>query len=238
LLLNATHKEYEALFRGRSIKLQPGQLITGRRSIAAFLKINENKVQRILKLLKNEHLIEQQACNRNRLITILSWNKYQKTEQQNKQQVNNRRTTGEQQVNTNNNDNNVNNNVNNNNKSPKNSAPVFEAPKSLQPSQKNKKTQKPALKVEIPENLKTDAFYKAWDEWQEHRKQIKKKLTPLAAKKQIKKLSEMGLDRAIKAINYSITNGWQGIFEPNKQTKSQNSQGSWLEDLQNIDLEA
>jgi hypothetical protein len=48
----------------------------------------------------------------------------------------------------------------------------------------------------------------------------------------------MGLDRAIKAINYSITNGWQGIFEPNKQTKSQNSQGSWLEDLQNIDLEA
>lgn len=109
LLLNATHKKYPALFQGRSIELQPGQLITGRLSIADKLKINQNKVQRILEMLKNEQLIEQQTSNQNRLITIVSWGKYQTSEQQNEQRVNNDRTTGEQRVNTNNNVNNVNN---------------------------------------------------------------------------------------------------------------------------------
>lgn len=109
LLLNATHKKYSALFQGRSIELQPGQLITGRLSIADKLKINQNKVQRILEMLKNEQLIEQQTSNQNRLITIVSWGKYQTSEQQNEQRVNNDRTTGEQRVNTNNNVNNVNN---------------------------------------------------------------------------------------------------------------------------------
>ena len=107
LLLHATHKKYQALFEGRSIELLPGQLITGRRSIASKLKINENKVQRILELLKNEHLIEQQTSNQNRLLTLVSWNIYQQCEQQNEQQVNNERTTGEQRVNTNKNVNNV-----------------------------------------------------------------------------------------------------------------------------------
>lgn len=109
LLLNATHKKYPVLFQGRSIELQPGQLITGRLSIADKLKINQNKVQRILEMLKNEQLIEQQTSNQNRLITIVSWGKYQTSEQQNEQRVNNDRTTGEQRVNTNNNVNNVNN---------------------------------------------------------------------------------------------------------------------------------
>ena len=101
LLLNATHKEYDALFHGKRITLQKGQLITGRKSIAEKLKINESKVQRILKTLENEQQIEQQKGNKNRLITILSWNKYQDDEQQSEQQLNNKRTTTEQQVNTN-----------------------------------------------------------------------------------------------------------------------------------------
>lgn len=103
LLLNATHRKYQALFKGVSIVLEPGQLITGRLSIANKLKIKESKVQRILNLLKSEQLIEQQTCNQNRLITLVSWGKYQKSEQRNEQRVNNERTTGEQRVNTNNN---------------------------------------------------------------------------------------------------------------------------------------
>jgi DnaD/phage-associated family protein len=101
LLLNATHTEYDTLFQGKRITLQKGQLITGRKSIAEKLKIDENKVQRILKLLENEQQIEQQKSNKNRLITIVSWNKYQQNEQQIEQQVNNNRTTNEQQMNTN-----------------------------------------------------------------------------------------------------------------------------------------
>lgn len=112
LLLNATHKEYDVLFKGERITLKKGQLLTGRKSISEKLKIDENKVQRILKTLENEHQIEQQSSNKNRLITIVSWDKYQQDEQQDGQQVNNNRTTSEQQVNTNKNVKNIKNDKN------------------------------------------------------------------------------------------------------------------------------
>ena len=112
LLLNATHKEYPALFKGEKIILQPGQLITGRKSISVKLNISESKVQRILKTFENEQQIEQQPSNQNRLISIVNWQEYQSSEQQIEQQVNNERTTDEQRVNTNKNvknDKNINN---------------------------------------------------------------------------------------------------------------------------------
>lgn len=64
LLLNATHKEYPAVFKGERITLKPGQLITGRKSISEKFSINESKVQRILKSFENEHQIEQQTGNK------------------------------------------------------------------------------------------------------------------------------------------------------------------------------
>lgn len=100
LLLNASHNEHPALFRGEKIILKPGQLITGRKSIALALHINESKVERILKSLKSEQQIEQQTSSKNRLISITNWEFYQQSEQQIEQQVNNKRTTNEQQVNT------------------------------------------------------------------------------------------------------------------------------------------
>ena len=112
LLLNTTQKEYDVLFKGERVTLKRGQLLTGRKSISEKLKIDENKVQRILKSLENEHQIEQQKSNKNRLITIVSWDKYQQDEQQNEQQLNNKRTTTEQQVNTNKNVKNIKNDNN------------------------------------------------------------------------------------------------------------------------------
>lgn len=109
LLLNATHKEIPALFKGEKITLQPGQLITGRKSMSNKLKISESKIYRIINEYKSEQQIEQQTSNKNSLITILNWNKYQQSEQQNEQQMNNKRTTTEQQLNTNKNVNNDNN---------------------------------------------------------------------------------------------------------------------------------
>ena len=112
LLLNATHDEMKILFQGEEKTIKPGQLITGRKKIAEKFNINESKVQRILKTFENEHQIEQQSSNKNRLITIVSWNKYQQDEQQNEQQLNNNRTTIEQQVNTNKNVKNIKNDKN------------------------------------------------------------------------------------------------------------------------------
>jgi len=112
LLLNATHAEYPALFRGKKITLQPGQLITGRKSIASTLVVSESKVTRILSAFESEQQIEQQTSNKNRLITVVNWDKYQLCDQQNEQQMNNNRTTTEQQLNTNKKNKNVKNDKN------------------------------------------------------------------------------------------------------------------------------
>ena len=101
LLLNATHKEIPALFKGKRITLKQGQLITGRKSMSDKLKISESKIYRIINEFKSEQQIEQQTSNKNSLITILNWDRYQQNEQQNETQMNNKWTTTEQQVNTN-----------------------------------------------------------------------------------------------------------------------------------------
>lgn len=63
----------------------------------------------------------------------------------------------------------------------------------------------------------SDQFQEAWNDWKQHRIEIKKKLTPLTTSQQLKKLSEMGEERAIAAIYHTIEKGWQGIFEPGTQ---------------------
>ena len=88
LLLNATHTEYDTIFKNERITLKSGQLITGRRVIAEKLNIDENKVQRILKMFEKQHQIEQQTRTKNRVISILNWNEYQGERQQHEQQVN------------------------------------------------------------------------------------------------------------------------------------------------------
>lgn len=91
LLLNATHIKRDVFFEGKKIILEPGQLITGRKSISNFLKkISESKIQRILKEFENEQQIEQQTTRHNRLITIVKWNEYQQNEQRIEQQTNNK----------------------------------------------------------------------------------------------------------------------------------------------------
>ncbi|RKY08527.1 MAG: hypothetical protein DRP56_04000 [Planctomycetota bacterium] len=66
--------------------------------------------------------------------------------------------------------------------------------------------------IEISGKINTPEFLKTWDEWNQYRKDIKKKLTPLTAQKQLKKLAEFPVEQAIKTIETSITNGWQGLF--------------------------
>jgi hypothetical protein len=102
ILIRSNHKGIELMFGGKNIKLNPGQFVTGRKSLSSETGINESKIERILKFFeKSEQQIEQQKSNKNRIITVVSWSDYQQSEQQSEQQVNNNRTTSEQQVNTN-----------------------------------------------------------------------------------------------------------------------------------------
>lgn len=57
----------------------------------------------------------------------------------------------------------------------------------------------------------TQQFIEAWTEWVDFRREIKKKLTKLSAKRQITFL--INQPEPIKCINQSIQNGWTGLFE-------------------------
>ena len=67
---------------------------------------------------------------------------------------------------------------------------------------------------DLPENLDFDSFKQVWREWEQHRREIKKPLKPTQVKKQLKRLSELGLSKAIEALNHTIDMGWQGIRTP------------------------
>lgn len=210
LLLNATHKNYQAMFNGRSTTLLPGQLITGRLSIAKKLKISDSKVKRILILFKNEQLIDQQPTNQNSLITLVSWGKYQQSDQQNDQRVTSDRPAGDQRVTTNKN--------------------VEECKTQKNVEEKRKPVADKAAPVfEIPQPLNVPDFLKAWESWQAHRKEKRQKITPTAARLQLKKLSEAGIIKAIQMINQSIANGWTGLFDVKAQPQES---GSFLTRLQ------
>jgi hypothetical protein len=77
---------------------------------------------------------------------------------------------------------------------------------------KNKK--KGGEPIEIPAPLQGESFAAAWGEFIKHRSEIKKPLTPLAIRKQLKALEKIGPARAVAAIDHSIANGWTGIYEP------------------------
>ncbi len=116
LLSCSVYNPHQVMFDGKPIILKKDQLITSRRRISISTKVNESKVQRVLSTFEKAHLIKQQTCSQNRLITLLqtSFNyngdelneqqneqlNEQLSEQQNEQQSNNRQTAGGQQANT------------------------------------------------------------------------------------------------------------------------------------------
>jgi hypothetical protein len=112
ILIKANHQGKEFWFNGENVKLKQGQFITGRKSLSSETGISESKIQRILKFFESEQQIEQQTSNANRLISVINYNQYQKSEQQIEQPVNNERTTSEQPVNTNKNEKKENNHKN------------------------------------------------------------------------------------------------------------------------------
>lgn len=57
-------------------------------------------------------------------------------------------------------------------------------------------------------------FALAVGRWERHRAEIKHELTHEARKAWLRKCDTLGEARAIAAIDHSIANGWQGMFEP------------------------
>ena len=68
----------------------------------------------------------------------------------------------------------------------------------------------------IPEHLKTDSgFLGEWREWLRYRKRTRRAVSRDAAVRQLKMLGEYNGNDAIRIIETSIQNDWQGLF-PNR----------------------
>lgn len=60
---------------------------------------------------------------------------------------------------------------------------------------------------------KTYVGVPGWDDWEKHRKEIRKKLTPTTIQRQLKFLDGRPPAEQEAIINQSIQNGWTGLFE-------------------------
>lgn len=67
----------------------------------------------------------------------------------------------------------------------------------------------------FPDELDSLSFVRAWADWLADRAERRlPRYTARAREKQLKRLAEMGEERAIAAIEWSIAQGYKGIFEP------------------------
>jgi hypothetical protein len=72
----------------------------------------------------------------------------------------------------------------------------------------------PRTGAEVPAALNTPEFVMAWGCYLRHRDQMKDKLTDTAKELALKKLSKMGVQRAVACIEHSVSNSWVGLHEP------------------------
>ena len=212
LLLNATHKDMDVLFKNKRITLKSGQLITGRKSIAKKLDISESKVHRVLKMLEIEQQIEQQTSNKNRLIAIVGWNEYQSCEQQIEQQVNNNRTTSEQQVNTN---------------------------KNVKNDKNDKKEIKPPYP--LTEFGFSSRMEESIHLWLKYKKEKKDSYAETGFKtllgKMKKNIDEYGEQAVISLMDESMSNNWKGIIWSKLESNKKQTGGNPFKEALRKELE-
>ena len=82
-------------------------------------------------------------------------------------------------------------------------------------SKSKKESKITEIVVVLPEPLQTPEFMKAWEEWRQHRIEIRHKLTPTQEQKSLAALAKWGNERAVAAVNHSVEKGYQGIYEKN-----------------------
>lgn len=94
------------------------------------------------------------------------------------------------------------------------------------PTERTGKEQLKEQGISFPEKLRTPEFSEAWQSWLKFRREIKKKLPPSTITKQLKLLATFGSSKAVRSIDCSITNGWQGLFDPETQNGKASDAGS------------
>jgi DNA-binding transcriptional regulator GbsR (MarR family) len=198
-LLRANWSDKTIIWNGQSLVVERGSFITGRRQIALETGLSEQNVRYALRTLHTFGMVKpsnEKSTSKFTYLTVCNYNDYQHLEdegnQQSNQQVTSNQPASNQQVTT---------DKNNNNNNTK------ETNKNLKEIQKKDD-------LVIPEWLDI----KVWDDYLEHRKTNKKKMTTRAMELMIEKLDRARSDghNPNNILEESICSGWQGIVIPDK----------------------
>lgn len=81
----------------------------------------------------------------------------------------------------------------------------------------------PKGEIDFPEPLNNDEFKSIWEDFREHRKQLKSKMTAKAEAMNLKKIARHGSTKAIELLTRSIENGWKGWDFPDRAAGGGNS---------------
>jgi hypothetical protein len=194
LLLMANYRENSWLWNGSKYECKPGEFITSVKSIIekAGLGVTRQNVRTALDKFEKLEFLTKEVTNISTKITILNWELYQskknEVNQPSNQLLTNDQPTANQQLTT----------------------------KKEYKKERNKEY-KNNNNLIIPLNLFNNEFKPLIERFIQYRKDIKKPLkSPQSIElfiKNLEKFSGGNIEKATEIINYSISNGYQGIFE-------------------------
>lgn len=96
LLINAAWEPYVISFGGQTTVINSGELLAGRRQLAERINLPMSTVEDSLRWLENRQQIRQRKCTKGRIITIVNWDKWQKSDSES----DNHPTAGRQRADT------------------------------------------------------------------------------------------------------------------------------------------
>ena len=198
-LLRANHTSSKMVFNCREVDVERGSFICGRKKFAEKTGESEQNVRSALLTLQNLGMIEistTKSTSKYSYINVCNYNDYQYNGDEGNQETNPTPTSNQpgsnQEATT---SNNVLNNIN--------AITVKKNP-----------PKSPQGELDVPEWLDV----KVWNDFLEHRKTNKKKMTIRAMELMIKHLDKVRSDghNPNFLLEESIRNGWQGIVVPDK----------------------
>lgn len=200
LLFSVCQEECKTIFKGNITILKPGQMITSMRKLSEKWGWSKDKTSRFLKMLEDDNLICRITDIKNTLITIKNFNVYQLTS---------------------------NNTEENEEKDIKETDDVVKSIKDTEAEiveniDVNNKPERKDVVTRINEYYEDEELNQAFIDYVEMRKKIRKPMTARAitlAKNKLAKLAaipfsdDINKTQAIKILEQSTFNSWQGLFE-------------------------
>jgi len=222
---------------GTIIEIGRGQCAIGRKQAATDCGFSEQHTRTLLSRLEKLGNLTIKSTNKATVVTVCNWDTYQSSQPSNQPAnqpaINQQSTSNQPAINHNLESKRVRETDNSTPLPPKGELPL-DASETVTPSNASgqattdpttdptpapaTKRRKKAVAILADPCFQSEAFTAAWSDWQQHRREIGKPVTPKTSEGLMRQFAEWGEDRAIRAIRYTICRGWQGLQEPDGQS--------------------